>query len=111
MTHLGEIYQLSFFGLQRIVINSVELNEEICDDKRFCKAVAGPLERIRRGVGDGLFTAYQGEHNWGVAHRTLVPAFGPIGIHDMCTVIPSLLLHYEPIVSALTLEQSMRCLI
>ena len=32
---------------------------------------------------DGLFTAYHGEHNWGVAHRALVPAFGPLGIKGM----------------------------
>lgn len=30
-----------------------------------------------------MFTAYHGEHDWEVAHRTLVPAFGPIGIKDM----------------------------
>lgn len=45
--------------------------------------MAGPLEQIRNGVHDGLFTAYPGEPNWGVAHRTLVPAFGPLGIKDM----------------------------
>lgn len=38
---------------------------------------------MRNGVGSGLFTAYHGEHDWEVAHRVLVPAFGPLGIHDM----------------------------
>ena len=56
---------------------------EICDEKRFNKAVSGALKEVRNGVGDGLFTAFHGEHNWEVAHRTLVPAFGPIGIKDM----------------------------
>ena len=32
---------------------------------------------------DGLFTAYPGEHNWDVAHRTLMPAFGPLSIRSM----------------------------
>lgn len=32
---------------------------------------------------DGLFTAYGEEENWNIAHRTLVPAFGPLNIHDM----------------------------
>ncbi|KAF2497931.1 cytochrome P450 [Lophium mytilinum] len=32
---------------------------------------------------DGLFTAYPGEHNWGVAHRILMPVFGPMGIRKM----------------------------
>jgi len=31
----------------------------------------------------GLFTAHRGEHNWEVAHRVLVPAFGPLNIRDM----------------------------
>lgn len=56
---------------------------EICDEKRFNKSVSGALKEVRNGVGDGLFTAFHGEHNWEVAHRTLVPAFGPIGIRDM----------------------------
>jgi len=79
----GEIFKLSFFGTERYFISSVELLNEVCDEKRFCKSVSGALEEVRHGVGDGLFTAYPGEHNWEVAHRTLVPAFGPIGIHDM----------------------------
>lgn len=73
-----------FAGRERYFIASAELLNELCDEKRFCKNVAGPLEQVRNGVGDGLFTAYPGEHNWEIAHRTLVPAFGPIGIHDMC---------------------------
>jgi hypothetical protein len=55
----------------------------VCDEKRFCKSISGALEQVRNGVGDGLFTAYHGEHNWAVAHRVLVPAFGPLGIKDM----------------------------
>lgn len=38
---------------------------------------------MRNGVGDGLFTAYSGERNWGLAHRILTPAFGPLGITNM----------------------------
>ena len=32
---------------------------------------------------DGLFTAYKGEENWGIAHRILMPAFGPLSIRSM----------------------------
>lgn len=67
----------------RYFVSSVELVDELCDEKRFCKSVSGPLEELRAGIGAGLFTAYHGEHAWEVAHRTLVPAFGPIGIKDM----------------------------
>ena len=71
------------FGQPRFFVSSVELADEICDEQRFNKAVSGALKEVRNGVGDGLFTAFHGEHNWEVAHRTLVPAFGPLGIKDM----------------------------
>lgn len=79
----GPIFKLSMFGRERFFACSVGLVDELCDEKRFCKSVSGALEQVRNGIGDGLFTAHQGNHNWGVAHRTLVPAFGPIGIKDM----------------------------
>lgn len=56
---------------------------EICDEKRFTKKVSGALNEIRNAVEDGLFTAHFGEHNWEIAHRTLVPAFGPLSIREM----------------------------
>jgi cytochrome P450 / NADPH-cytochrome P450 reductase len=74
---------LSFFGQERFFISSHELLNEVCDEKRFVKDVSGSLEQVRNGLKDGLFTAYHGEANWAIAHRTLVPAFGPIGIKDM----------------------------
>jgi cytochrome P450/NADPH-cytochrome P450 reductase len=55
----------------------------VCDEKRFTKKVGAALIQIRNGVEDGLFTAFPGEHNWDVAHRVLVPAFGPLNIRDM----------------------------
>lgn len=78
----GPIFKLDLFG-EKYFISSVELLNEICDEKRFHKAVSGGLKEVRNGVGDGLFTAFHGEHNWEVAHRALVPAFGPLGIKDM----------------------------
>lgn len=62
-------------------ISSQSLLNEVCDEKRFTKAIKGPLEEIRNGVEDGLFTAYPGEHNWGVAHRVLMPGRQP---YTMC---------------------------
>ncbi len=38
---------------------------------------------MRNAIGDGLFTAHSGEHNWGVAHRVLLPVFGPLRIREM----------------------------
>jgi cytochrome P450/NADPH-cytochrome P450 reductase len=31
----------------------------------------------------GLFTAHQDEENWAIAHRILIPAFGPLSIRNM----------------------------
>lgn len=69
----GEIFKLSLGGSERLFISSYELMNEVCDEKRFSKKVSGPLEQIRNGVKDGLFTAYPGEHNWEIAHRVLMP--------------------------------------
>ena len=41
-----------------------------------CRKMPGPGRRVgRRFAGDGLFTAFSEEPNWGKAHRILLPAF------------------------------------
>lgn len=65
--------------------SSQALVHELCDDKRFRKPVAAALAEIRNGVHDGLFTAREDEANWGIAHRILMPAFGPASIQGMFT--------------------------
>lgn len=40
-------------------------------------------QQVRHGVHDGLFTAKLGEPNWAIAHRVLMPAFGPMSIRGM----------------------------
>lgn len=79
----GEIIKLSILGTERYFLCSERLVREACDESRFVKGINENLVQVRNGVGAGLFTAFHGEHDWEVAHRTLVPAFGPIGIHDM----------------------------
>ena len=69
----GSIFKLNLGGKERLFISTHELMNEVCDEKRFAKSVSGPLEQIRNGVADGLFTAYPGEHNWEIAHRVLMP--------------------------------------
>ncbi|KAK1149532.1 hypothetical protein N8T08_005081 [Aspergillus melleus] len=64
-------------------IPRVELLSEVCDETRFHKHVYSSLEILRAGTHDGLFTAYDHEKNWELAHRLLVPAFGPLRIRDM----------------------------
>ena len=79
----GEIFKLTLGGHDRVFVCSQQLVNEMCDEKRFQKAVTGALLQIRGAVHDGLFTAFPGEHNWEVAHRALMPAFGPMPISNM----------------------------
>lgn len=67
----GPIYKLTIMGSNRIFLTNRAMVDEACDEKRFHKHVAGPLKEVRNGAGDGLFTAFHGEENWGIA-RTLL---------------------------------------
>ncbi|MCJ1393970.1 hypothetical protein MMC18_006847 [Xylographa bjoerkii] len=79
----GPIFKLNIAGKERITVLSYELLNELCDEKRFAKRPSGGLLEVRNGVGDGLFTAFGDEENWGLAHRILMPAFGPMAIRSM----------------------------
>ncbi|KAM5345779.1 hypothetical protein ACJ41O_011640 [Fusarium nematophilum] len=79
----GEIYRLRFPGRTVVVISTQALVNEVCDEKRFKKSINSALHHVRDGVHDGLFTAKMGEENWGIAHRILMPAFGPLSIRNM----------------------------
>ncbi|KAK8240055.1 cytochrome P450 [Phyllosticta capitalensis] len=80
----GQIYRLNITGSTRVYISSQALLNEVCDERRFHKSVSNALQQVRNGVHDGLFTAYgPQEKNWGIAHRVLMPAFGPISIRSM----------------------------
>jgi cytochrome P450/NADPH-cytochrome P450 reductase len=70
------IYEMVIPGTRFYVVSSHELVKELCDERRFYKAVHGVLLEIRRFAGDGLFTALPGEPNWSKAHNILLPAFG-----------------------------------
>jgi cytochrome P450/NADPH-cytochrome P450 reductase len=79
----GEIYRLRFPGRTVVVVSTHALVNETCDEKRFRKSVNSALAHVREGVHDGLFTAKMGEVNWEIAHRVLMPAFGPLSIRGM----------------------------
>jgi cytochrome P450 / NADPH-cytochrome P450 reductase len=76
----GPIFQLDFVARKMIVISNHEMIDEVCDDSRFQKFVSGNLEQTRALLGDGLFSAYSEEPNWHLAHRILMPSFGPLSI-------------------------------
>ncbi|KAJ3999405.1 cytochrome P450 [Lentinula boryana] len=79
----GEIYQLNLLGRKVIFVSSYALVNELCDDSRFRKSVGGALKETRNLLHDGIFTAFDGEISWNVAHRLLVPAFGALRVRDM----------------------------
>ncbi|KAJ9134022.1 hypothetical protein NKR23_g10415 [Pleurostoma richardsiae] len=79
----GPIYRLNLLNREVIILSDYELINEVCDDSRFEKATKGVMETLRVFIKNGLFTAYSDEHEWYIAHRTLVPAFGPIKIRKM----------------------------
>ncbi|KAL0941300.1 bifunctional p-450:NADPH-p450 reductase [Colletotrichum truncatum] len=91
----GPIYKVDLLGQKTVWVNTHALVNEICGDDRFKKSIDGELEdegfanfstlkHLREAVHDGLFTSKgEEEENWGVAHRVLMAAFGPLAIRGM----------------------------
>src|SRR5580704_17020691 len=73
---LGPIFWLDMMGAPIVIVSGQDLVDELSDEKRFDKAVRGPLRRVRSVAGDGLFTADTNEPNWGKAHNILMQPFG-----------------------------------
>src|SRR3979411_2479413 len=73
---LGPIFWLDMMGAPIVIVSGHDLVEELSDEKRFDKAVRGPLRRVRAIAGDGLFTADTTEPNWIKAHNILLQPFG-----------------------------------
>ncbi|KAL0942940.1 cytochrome P450 [Colletotrichum truncatum] len=64
----GPIYRLTVAGESFVVVSSWKLVDE----------------ELRAATNDGLFTSRgEEEVNWGIAHRVLMSAFGPISIRNM----------------------------
>jgi cytochrome P450 / NADPH-cytochrome P450 reductase len=78
----GPIYQLTIGGNKKLFVSSYKLLNELCDEKKFSKFAGEALQPD----GDrpaGLLQAKTDDPNWGIAHRVLMPAFGPLAIEDM----------------------------
>ncbi|KDN36010.1 cytochrome P450 [Tilletiaria anomala UBC 951] len=95
----GPIYQLHLLDQYIVFLSSHEQVDHVCDEGKFEKGISPPLREVRDFAGDGLFTAFGDEPNWSLAHRILVPAFGPLAIRKMqpmmMDVISQMLLHWE----------------
>ncbi|MEM7519777.1 MAG: cytochrome P450 [Pseudomonadota bacterium] len=72
---LGPIMRFDMMGTPIVIVSGCDLVDELCDERRFDKAVRGSLRRVRAIGGDGLFTGDTAEANWGKAHRILLPTF------------------------------------
>jgi cytochrome P450/NADPH-cytochrome P450 reductase len=79
----GDIFRLNILGRNIVVVSSQELVNFMCDESKFDKKVGNALIELRALTGDGLFTAHTPESNWKLAHKILMPAFGPQTIRDM----------------------------
>ncbi|WP_293782168.1 cytochrome P450 [uncultured Aeromicrobium sp.] len=82
---MGDIFEIRVFGQKFVFVQGAELAAELCDERRFRKALSPALEALREFVGDALFTADDGEPNWQRAHDLLMPAFtkeAMRGYHD-----------------------------
>lgn len=65
-----------------IVVSGSDLVAELVDESRFAKHVGFGMDAYRPVTGDGLFTAYNDEPNWQLAHDILTPAFTREAMHS-----------------------------
>lgn len=72
---LGPVCEFKVFGNRFVMVTDALVAAELCDEKRFEKTLPPGLAALRQTVGDGLFTAYNDEPNWALAHALLLPAF------------------------------------
>ena len=72
---LGPIFELKIFDQKFVFVAGAELAAELADESRFEKALSPALVALREFAGEGLFTAYNDETNWALAHDLLRPAF------------------------------------
>lgn len=95
----GGVFALTVGGRRQIFASSRELVAEMCSSPLWSKAVHDSLEQLRDLAGDGLFTAYNEEPNWGAAHRLLMPAFGTMAMKDyfpqMLDIAEQMMLRWE----------------
>ncbi|WVF65373.1 hypothetical protein IAT40_000100 [Kwoniella sp. CBS 6097] len=95
----GPTYKLQLLD-EVVFTGEYELVKVLCDQSKFEKKIPRALMEVRAFAGDGLFTSFgRTEKNWNIAHRILLPAFGPLAIKKMqpqtMEMITQMLLHWE----------------
>ncbi len=69
------IFERDILGNRFVFASGADMVAELSDESRFAKHLAPGVASLREVGGDGLFTAYNHEPNWGKAHNLLAPAF------------------------------------
>ncbi|MGW0733996.1 cytochrome P450 [Streptomyces sp. NPDC002851] len=72
---LGPVFRRKGFGREVVFVWGAALAAEMADEARFAKHVGLGVANLRPIAGDGLFTAYNHEPNWQLAHDILAPGF------------------------------------
>jgi len=83
---LGPIFRRKAFGKEFVFVWGARLVADLADESRFAKHVGLGVANLRPVAGDGLFTAYNHEPNWQLAHDILAPGFSReamAGYHTM----------------------------
>ncbi|MFE1342453.1 cytochrome P450 [Streptomyces sp. NPDC058733] len=83
---LGPIFRRRAFGKEFVLVWGAGLVADLSDESRFAKHVGLGIANLRPVVGDALFTAYNHEPNWQLAHDVLAPGFSReamAGYHPM----------------------------
>jgi cytochrome P450/NADPH-cytochrome P450 reductase len=68
---------INYGSYRDFIVLSRKVTEKLCDETRFCKLPGGAIDRMRRVVGHGLFTAETADPRYQSAHRVIAPLFGP----------------------------------
>ncbi|OKK04157.1 cytochrome P450 [Streptomyces sp. CB02400] len=96
---LGPVFRRSAFGKEFVFTWGAGLVADLADESRFAKHVGLGVANLRPVAGDGLFTAYNHEPNWQLAHDVLAPGFSReamAGYHPMMlTVAERLTEHWD----------------
>lgn len=72
---LGPVFRRKVFANEIVFVAGARLGAELADESRFAKHVGLGVANLRPLAGDGLFTAYNHEPNWQLAHDILAPGF------------------------------------
>jgi unspecific monooxygenase len=96
---LGPIFRRRIFGKEIVVAWGADLVADLTDEARFAKHVGLGVANLRTVAGDGLFTAYNDEPNWQLAHGILAPAFSRAAMETyhplMLDVARRLIAHWD----------------